>query len=110
MNSFHSTYGSYVVALKPHGWRLFLAMLLVLGQVLLLNHVIVHQLEDAITPNNDHCSFCAIGNHSAPAVVAPPTTPSLAYTLVLYLAFGCVYVTGFSLSQIRLRGPPFSLG
>jgi len=94
---------------KPQTGRLLLAMLLILGQVLLLNHVVVHQLEEAIAPDNDHCSFCAIGHHAAPALVPPMTAPSLVYTIVLYLALGAASIQGFSLLRIRLRGPPHSI-
>lgn len=85
-------------------------MLLILGQVLLLTHVVQHQLEEAIAPDGDHCSFCAIGNHAAPAFDPPAIAPTLAYTIILYLAFGTAYVAGFPLPHIRLRGPPSSIG
>lgn len=84
-------------------------MLLILGQVLLLIHVAQHQLEEAIAPDGDHCSFCAVGNHAAPGIIPPPFTPSLAYTIVLYLAFATAYVAGFPLELVHLRGPPSRL-
>ena len=85
-------------------------MLLILGQVLLLNHVVQHQLEEAVAPDNDHCSFCAVGNQAAPALDPPPVAPSLAYMIVVYLAMGTAMVAGFPLSRVRLRGPPSSIG
>lgn len=109
MISTRSHSGFAAASLGARSWRLFLAMLLILGQVLLLNHVVVHQLEEAIAPDNDHCSFCAIGDHAAPALVPPAVLPTLTYTLVLYLALGSAFVAGFPLPLVRLRGPPFSI-
>ena len=106
MKSTKAMFGFISIAFKERRWKLSLAMLLILGQVLLLNHVVLHQLEDAITSDNDHCSFCAIGSHSAPAATVPPILASLAYVIVFYLPLCTAGLIGFFLPLIRLRGPP----
>jgi hypothetical protein len=95
--------------LKSRRWALLLYVLLIVGQVLLLNHVALHQLEEAIAPDNDHCSFCAVGSHAAPAIV-PPLLPILTYIIVVYLTLGTTGVVGFDLPVIRVRGPPPCIG
>jgi hypothetical protein len=81
-------------------------MLLVVGQVLLISHVVVHQLEEAIAPDNDHCCFCEIGNHASAPQLPPPVVPIFVYTNVVFFAFVASCVAGFPLPLLRARGPP----
>jgi hypothetical protein len=102
--------GDLLRRLQPiSGWRMAFAMLLMVAHVMLMNHVVVHQLEDAIHPDNDHCSFCDIGNQATPPALPPPVFPSATYAVVIYLTLVTAYVVGFTLDRVRLRGPPLSV-
>ena len=91
-------------------WRtVCLVLLLILGQAVLLNHVVQHQLEHAFAQqeDNDGCSFCAIGGHMASNALPSPPAPTIVWARVVYLPFATQCLTSHSLQTLGARGPPF---
>lgn len=88
-------------------WALALAFLLLLGQIALLQHVVTHQLEQAIAQDDDHCSFCAVGSHADTADAPPPVFEPLGKNFV-YEELNIQGVVGFSLRLLHICGPPQS--
>jgi hypothetical protein len=89
-------------------WRMAcLVLLLILGQVVMLHHVVHHQLEHLFTQqDDDSCSFCAIGGHMASNVLPPPSMPSLVWAHVVYLFPPTLCLTSHGVQTLRVRGPP----
>jgi len=86
-----------------------LVLLLILGQAMLLQHVVHHQLEHALAQqddDNDGCVFCAIGGHMAANSLPLPPLPSLVWKTVEYPLPAAQCVTGYSVQTLGARGPP----
>ena len=85
-----------------------LVLLLILGQALLLHHVIQHGQEHALGLHADDggCSFCAVGGHMVTTVLSFQPVPSSILVWVLFF----IPVAQHILTQYPLvfdaRGPP----
>ena len=90
-------------------WRIVcLALLLILGQALLLHHVVQHGQEHAIGLQDDDgcCSFCVVGGHMVTHALSFQPVPSSILVWVLYFLPAAQYFLTHYPQAFEARGPP----
>ena len=85
-----------------------LVLLLILGQALLLHHVIQHGQEHALGLHADDggCSFCAVGGHMVTTVLSFQPVPSSVLVWVVCLLPAAQFIISPCLQAFGARGPP----
>jgi len=90
-------------------WRsVCLVLLLILGQGLLLHHIVQHGLEHAVGQQEDDggCSFCAVGGHMVTSALPPQPKPLLVLAWVVCFLPVVQFVIIHCPQAFGARGPP----
>lgn len=88
-------------------WRaIFFVVLLILGQIALAHHLIVHKLDQVQRHEEAACGLCVMGGHMALAVEPPAPMPPFVYDKITYFYPAIERARSLALETLRSRGPP----